>query len=119
MQHLGLTSNARAASPMETLVPSRRAARSLNSFVNCLRDNPMTQFYVPWILSINHCLKIGASPLVARVQSQPVPKSAVSHKHTHQVKKTGSLVFRNFAIRVLVGRPTPTESARSLPSARS
>src|SRR6202140_5254686 len=52
---LGLTSNARAASPMETPCSSRRTAASLNSFVNNLRDNPMTQFSFKWILSLN-CL---------------------------------------------------------------
>jgi hypothetical protein len=25
----------------------------LNSLVNCLRDNPMTQFSIHWILSLN------------------------------------------------------------------
>src|SRR5260370_37035565 len=52
---LGLTSNARAASPIETPCSSRRTAASLNSLVNNLRDNPMTQFSFKWILSLN-CL---------------------------------------------------------------
>src|ERR1700687_3524259 len=52
---LGLTSNARAASPMDVPCSSRRTAASLNSFVNNLRDNPMTQFSFKWILSLN-CL---------------------------------------------------------------
>src|ERR1700683_1702735 len=43
---LGFTSNARAASPMDTPCSSRRTAASLNSFVNCLRDKPMTQFSI-------------------------------------------------------------------------
>src|SRR5215471_5349228 len=38
----GFTSNARATSAIETPCSSRRTAASLNSFVNCLRDNPMT-----------------------------------------------------------------------------
>src|SRR5262245_7211547 len=50
---LGLTSNARAASPMDTPCSSLRTAASLNSFVNCLRDNPMTQFSIQWNLSLN------------------------------------------------------------------
>src|ERR1700736_5466266 len=49
----GFTSNARAASVIETPCSSRRTAASLNSFVNCLRDNPMTQFSIRWILSLN------------------------------------------------------------------
>src|ERR1019366_775791 len=52
---LGLTSNARAASPIETPCSSRRTAASLNSLVNNLRVNPMTQFSFEWILSLN-CL---------------------------------------------------------------
>jgi hypothetical protein len=43
---LGFTSSARAASPIETPASSRLTAASLNSFVNCLRDNPMTQFSI-------------------------------------------------------------------------
>src|ERR1039457_1270851 len=57
---LALTSNARAASPMETPCSSRRTAASLNSFVNILLDNPMTQFSFEWILSLNSlCQKWG------------------------------------------------------------
>jgi len=43
---LGFTSNARAASPIDTPYSSRGTAASLNSLVNCLRDNPMTQFSI-------------------------------------------------------------------------
>src|SRR6266702_2579550 len=43
---LGFTSNARAASPIDTPCSSRRTAASLNSLVNCLRDSPMTQFSI-------------------------------------------------------------------------
>ena len=43
---LGLTSNARAASPIDIPCSSRRTAASLNSLVNCLRSNPMTQFSI-------------------------------------------------------------------------
>ena len=43
---LGFTSNARAASPIEIPDSNRFTAASLNSFVNCLRDNPMTQFSI-------------------------------------------------------------------------
>src|SRR5262249_46649792 len=39
---LGLTSNARATSAIETPCSSRRTPGILNSFLNCLRDNPMT-----------------------------------------------------------------------------
>src|SRR5262249_33175814 len=49
----GLTSNPRATSPMETPCSSRRTAASLNSLVNILLDNPMTQFSFGWILSLN------------------------------------------------------------------
>jgi hypothetical protein len=34
----------------------------LNSLVNCLRDNPMTQFSIHWILSLNRVSKMGTSP---------------------------------------------------------
>jgi hypothetical protein len=43
---LGFTSNARAASVIDTPCSSRRPAANLNSFVSCLRDNPMTQFSI-------------------------------------------------------------------------
>jgi hypothetical protein len=57
---LGLTSNPRATSASETPASSRRTAASLNSLVNCLRDNPMTQFSIHWILSLNRlCQKWG------------------------------------------------------------
>ena len=36
----------RATSAIDTPCSSRRTAASLNSFVNCLRDNPMTQFSI-------------------------------------------------------------------------
>jgi hypothetical protein len=52
---LGFTSNARAASPIKTPCSSRRTTASLNSLVNNLRDNSMTQFSFKWILSLN-CL---------------------------------------------------------------
>jgi len=42
----GFTSNPRATSAIDTPCSSRRTAASLNSFVNCLRDNPMTQFSI-------------------------------------------------------------------------
>jgi len=42
----GFTSNARATSPRDTPCSSRRTAAGLNSFVNCLRDKPMTQFSI-------------------------------------------------------------------------
>src|SRR6185369_11933062 len=45
---LGPTSSARAASAIDTPCSSRRTAASLNSLVNCLRDNPMTQFSIYW-----------------------------------------------------------------------
>jgi uncharacterized protein (DUF362 family) len=48
-----LTSNALAASAIETPCSSRRTAASLNSFVNNLRETPMTQFSFGWILSLN------------------------------------------------------------------
>src|SRR5579864_3449506 len=47
------TSNARATSPMDTPCSSRWTAASLNSLVNILLDNPMTQFSFEWILSLN------------------------------------------------------------------
>ena len=50
---LGLTSNPRATSVIETPASSRRTAANLNSRVNCLRDNPMTQSSIHWILSLN------------------------------------------------------------------
>jgi len=57
---LAFTSNARATSPMETPCSSRRTAASLNSLVNILLDNPMTQFSFEWILSLNRlCHKWG------------------------------------------------------------
>jgi hypothetical protein len=34
----------------------------LNSLVNCLRDNRMTQFSIHWILSLNRVSKMGTSP---------------------------------------------------------
>ena len=39
---------------METPCSSRRTAASLNSLLNCLRANPMTQFSIRWNLSLNH-----------------------------------------------------------------
>src|SRR5271154_3820655 len=56
------TSNARATSPIETPCSSRRTAASLNSLVNVLLDNPMTQFSFEWILSLNQ--KTAAAPSV-------------------------------------------------------
>src|SRR6266852_3516924 len=55
----GLTSNARATSPSEAPFSIRWIAASLNSFVNCLRDNPMTQFSFGWILSLNRLSHFG------------------------------------------------------------
>jgi hypothetical protein len=37
----------------DTPSSSRRTEASLNSFVNCLRDIPMTQFSIAWILSLS------------------------------------------------------------------
>jgi hypothetical protein len=48
------TCSIRAASAIETPCSNRRTAANLNSFVNCLRDNPITQFSVQWILSLNY-----------------------------------------------------------------
>jgi hypothetical protein len=42
----GPTSSAGAASAIDTPCSSRRTAASLNSLVNCLRDNSMTQFSI-------------------------------------------------------------------------
>src|SRR5258706_1047739 len=56
----GFTSNARATSPIELPRSSRCTAASLNSLVNILLDNPMTQFSFGWILSLNWlCQKWG------------------------------------------------------------
>jgi hypothetical protein len=56
----GLTSSPRATSANDTPASSRPTAASLNSLVNCLRDNPMTQFSIHWILSLNQlCQKWG------------------------------------------------------------
>jgi len=38
---------------MDTPCSSRRTAASLNSLVNCLRDNPMTQFSIRCKKKIN------------------------------------------------------------------
>src|ERR1700682_1349718 len=51
----GFTSSPRATPPIELPRSSRCTAASLNSFVNILLDNPMTQFSFEWILSLN-CL---------------------------------------------------------------
>jgi len=60
---LGLTSKPRANSVIETPGSSRRTAANLNSLVNCLRDNPMTQFSIHWTLSLNQVVSfLGASP---------------------------------------------------------
>src|ERR1019366_3599047 len=70
---LGLPSNPRATSASETPASSRRTAASLNSLVNCLRDNPMTQFSIHWILSLNRlCQKWGQvqSPALPLIQKQ-------------------------------------------------
>ena len=45
------------------------------------------------------------TPLIARIQSQPVPKSVVSHHLIHQVEEPCSLVLGNFAIGLLTRRP--------------
>src|ERR1019366_3763286 len=56
----GFTSSARATSPIELPRSSRCTAASLNSLVNILLDNPMTQFSFGWILSLNWlCQKWG------------------------------------------------------------
>src|ERR1035437_2334800 len=56
----GFTSSARATSPIELPRFSRCTAASLNSLVNILLDNPMTQFSFEWILSLNSlCQKWG------------------------------------------------------------
>src|SRR5665213_838803 len=56
----GFTSSARATSPIVLPRSSRCTAASLNSFVNILLDNPMTQFSFGWILSLNRlCQKWG------------------------------------------------------------
>jgi hypothetical protein len=39
---------------MDTPCSIRRTAASLNSFVNCLRDNPMTQFSIQLKMSLIH-----------------------------------------------------------------
>ena len=55
-----LTSKALAISPMEIPCSSHRTAASLNSLVNILLDNPMTQFSFEWILGLNcFCQKWG------------------------------------------------------------
>ena len=70
---LGFTSNARATSPIETPRSSRCTAASLNSFVNILLDNPMTQFSFEWILSLNWlCQKWG------QVQGDPLSASTLN-----------------------------------------
>ncbi|MHB8304194.1 MAG: type ISP restriction/modification enzyme, partial [Acidobacteriaceae bacterium] len=51
---------------------SRRTAASLNSLVNCLRDTPMTQFSIHWILSLNRlCQKWGQVHLLRAFLNQP------------------------------------------------
>jgi hypothetical protein len=47
-------STPRAASAIETPCSNRLTAANLNSFVNCLCDNPITQFSVQWILNLNY-----------------------------------------------------------------
>ncbi len=59
VQNVGFTSDARAASAIEIPCSSRRTAAGLHSFVNCLRDNPMTQFSIQWILSLNRLSQNG------------------------------------------------------------
>src|SRR5579864_7299587 len=67
---LGFTSSARATSPIELPRSSRCTAASLNSLVNILLDNPMTQFSFGWILSLNWlCQKWG------QVQKDPMKLS--------------------------------------------
>src|SRR5882724_8100534 len=64
---LGLTSNARATSPIELPRSSRCTAASLNSLVKILLDNPMTHSPFQWILSLNWlCQKWG------QVQCRPI-----------------------------------------------
>ena len=47
---------------MAGIARSRYTAGSLNSFVNILLDNPVTQFSFQWILSLNWlCQKWGKS----------------------------------------------------------
>src|SRR6202011_976139 len=69
---LGFNSSARAPSPMELPRSSRCTAASLNSLVNILLDNPMTQFSFGWILSLNwlcqHCGQV-------QVLDTPAPSS--------------------------------------------
>jgi hypothetical protein len=52
----GFTSNPRATSAIDIPCSSRRTAASLNSCVNCLRDNPMTQFSIRLKMSLNRSL---------------------------------------------------------------
>src|SRR5271163_1971739 len=61
----GFTSSARATSPIELPRSSRCTAASLNSLLNILLDNPMTQFSFEWILSLNWlCQKWGQLQLI-------------------------------------------------------
>src|SRR6202042_1712486 len=83
---LVLTSNARATSPIETPCSSRRTAASLNSLVNILLDNPMTQFSFEWILSLNWlCQKWG------QVQALSVKSSFIGlgHANRHRTTRRG------------------------------
>ena len=49
-----------AARPHHATRKSIDTPANLNSLVNCLRDNPMTQFSFEWILSLNWlCQKWG------------------------------------------------------------
>jgi hypothetical protein len=54
VQQVRITSDPRATSAIDTPCSNRPTAANLNSCVNCLRDNPMTQFSVRWILSLNY-----------------------------------------------------------------
>src|SRR5450755_2251482 len=66
----GFTSKARATSPSDTPCSNRWTAASLNSLVNILLDNPMTQFSFEWILSLNClCQKWGQVHSVIRLSS--------------------------------------------------
>ena len=53
VQYIRADFHPRATSASDTPASNRRTAASLNSLVNCLRDNPMTQFSIHWILSLN------------------------------------------------------------------